>query len=69
MALQLGGKILKEVSLFDVYEGNKLPTGKKSYALRYTLGDHSKTLEEKTIEKTIERILNGYKKQFKAELR
>ena len=69
MALQLGGKILKEVSLFDVYEGNKLPTGKKSYALRYTLRDHSKTLEEKTIEKTIERILNGYKKQFKADLR
>ena len=69
VANQLGGKILKGVSLFDVYEGDKLPKGKKSYALRYTLGDHSKTLEDKTIEKTMERILNGYKKQFQAELR
>ncbi|MEZ7966282.1 MAG: phenylalanine--tRNA ligase subunit beta [Flavobacteriales bacterium] len=69
LANQLGGKILKGVSLFDVYEGDKLPKGKKSYALRYTLGDHSKTLEDKTIEKTMERILNGYKKQFQAELR
>ncbi len=68
-ALQSGGSLLKSVILFDVYEGNKLPKGKKSYAIRYTLSDSSKTLDDKIIEKTMAKILNSYEKNYGAELR
>ncbi len=53
-------KLLKSVSLFDVYEGDKLPEGKKSYALSFILEDKSKTLDDKTIEK----VMNNLTKQF-----
>lgn len=68
-AEQAGGNILKNVVLFDVYEGNKLPSGKKSYAIRYTLSDSTKTLEDKLIDKTINKIINSYERNYKAELR
>ena len=44
-------KLLKSVSLFDVYEGDKLPEGKKSYALSFILEDKTRTLDEKAIER------------------
>lgn len=53
-------KLLKSVSLFDVYEGDKLPAGKKSYALSFILEDKSRTLDDKTIE----RIMSNLTKQF-----
>lgn len=46
-------KLLKRVSLFDVYEGDKLPAGKKSYALSFVLEDKSRTLDDKTIERVM----------------
>jgi len=46
-------KLLKSVALFDVYEGDKLPEGKKSYALSFILEDKSRTLDEKTIERVM----------------
>ena len=61
--------ILRSVSLFDVYEGNKLPVGKKSYALSFILQDEKKTLTDKQIEKTMERLQSAYEKQYGAELR
>jgi len=64
-----GGSLVTEVNLFDVYEGKKLPAGKKSYAIRFTLSDSSKTLDDKVIEKTMSKILKSYVHQFKAELR
>ena len=49
-------KLLKRVVLFDVYEGDKLPEGKKSYALSFTLEDKTQTLNDKTIEKTMNNL-------------
>ena len=46
-------KLLKRVSLFDVYEGDKLPEGKKSYALSFVLEDKTQTLTDKMIEQAM----------------
>jgi len=62
-------KLLKEVGLFDVYEGDKLPKGKKSYALRFVLQDGEKTLSDERIDKSLSRILETFVREFKAELR
>ena len=62
-------KLLKNISLFDVYTGNKLPKGKKSYAVSYTLQDESKTLTDKQIDKIMNKLKGAYEKQLGAELR
>jgi len=62
-------KLLKEVNLFDVYEGDKLPAGKKSYAVSYIFQDEEQTLTDKQIEKTMVRLIAAYKEQLGAELR
>ncbi len=62
-------KLLKDLSLFDVYTGDKLPKGKKSYAISFTLQDETKTLTDKHIEKIMNKIKNAYEKQLGAELR
>ncbi len=62
-------KLLKDLSLFDVYTGNKLPKGKKSYAVSFTLQDETKTLTDKHIDKIMNKIKNAYEKQLGAELR
>ncbi len=61
--------ILKEVNLFDVYEGDKLPAGKKSYALSFTLQDESATLTDKQIEKIMDKLIKTYKEKAGAEIR
>ncbi len=62
-------KLLQDVELFDVYEGEKLPNGKKSYAVSFILQDKSKTLEDKQIDKVMEKLQDAFKKQLQAELR
>jgi len=62
-------KLLREVSLFDVYEGNNLPEGKKSYAITMTLQDDEKTLNDKQIEAVMNKIVNNVTKKTGAELR
>ena len=62
-------KLLKEVTLFDVYEGKKLEAGKKSYAVSFLLQDEKTTLNDKVIEKVMTRLINVYKKQLNASLR
>lgn len=49
-------KLLRDVDLFDVYQGDKLPSGKKSYALSFTLQDDEKTLTDEQVEKAMGRI-------------
>lgn len=49
-------KLLRDVDLFDMYQGDKLPTGKKSYALSFTLQDDEKTLTDEQVEKAMGRI-------------
>lgn len=68
-ALRSGGKILKAVNLFDVYEGKNLPAGKKSYALSFIFAHAEKTLNDKEIEKLMAKILANLEKQCGASLR
>ncbi|MDR1373292.1 MAG: phenylalanine--tRNA ligase subunit beta [Dysgonamonadaceae bacterium] len=69
VAFQTDKKILKEVILFDVYEGKNLPEGKKSYAVCFTLQDEEKTLNDKQIELLMARIQKNLEDRVGAELR
>ena len=62
-------KFLKEVTLFDVYEGKHLPEGKKSYAVNFILQDYEKTLQDKHIDKIMTKIQKNLEKQLGAQLR
>jgi len=61
--------LLKEVQLFDIYEGKKLPEGKKSYALSFILQSDESTLKDKQIEKTMLKLQTAFEEKLKAELR
>lgn len=62
-------KLLKSVTLFDVYEGDKLPTGKKSYALGFVLEDCERTLDEKTIDKAMSNLTRQFESRCGAQVR
>jgi len=68
-AFQCEKKLLKDVDLFDVYTGDKLTEGKKSYALSFVLQDENKTLTDKQIDKIMNKLQQTFSKQFEAELR
>jgi phenylalanyl-tRNA synthetase beta chain len=68
-ALKRGGKLLRDVGLFDVYEGKNLPAGKKSYAIRFTLRDPNRTLDDKLIDKRMREIQKALEDELGAELR
>jgi phenylalanyl-tRNA synthetase beta chain len=68
-AFQSEKNLLKEVDLFDVYEGKNLPEGKKSYALSFILRNDAQTLHDKQIEVTMSKLLQSFQNQFGAELR
>lgn len=61
--------ILKSVNLFDVYEGENLEKGKKSYALSFVLLDETKTLTDKIIDKTMQKIIKAFEMRVNAKLR
>lgn len=61
--------LLKSLNLFDVYQGDKLPQGKKSYAVSFTLQDNAKTLTDKQIDKTMQRLQTAFEQQLGAALR
>ena len=69
IAYQTERKLLKSVSLFDVYEGKKLEAGKKSYAVCFMLQDESKTLNDKTIDKVMSKLIKNLEKELGAQLR
>ena len=69
LAFQSEKKLLKEVDLFDDYEGDKLPDGKKSYAVSFLLQDETKTLADKQIEKIMHKLQQTFEKNLKATLR
>lgn len=69
IAYKTDRKLLREVNLFDVYEGDKLPDGKKSYAVSFSFQDDEKTLKDKQIDKLMDKIYAQLNKQLKAELR
>ena len=69
LAFQSERKLLKEVDLFDVYEGDKLPEGKKSYAVSFVLQDETKTLADKQIDKIMQKLQQSFEKNLDAVLR
>lgn len=62
-------KLLRGVRLFDVYEGDKLPQGKKSYAISITLQDDERTLQDSEIDNVMNRIIKNVVNKYQAELR
>lgn len=62
-------KLLKDVYLFDVYEGKNLEEGKKSYALSFILQDKDNTLKEQQIENIMQRLQKTFEEKFGAKLR
>ncbi|MEZ4796133.1 MAG: phenylalanine--tRNA ligase subunit beta [Flavobacteriaceae bacterium] len=69
IANQTEKQLLKNVNLFDVYEGKNLSKGKKSYAVSFTLQDEHKTLTDKEIDKIMSKLQANFEKQLGAELR
>ena len=68
-AFKAGKKLLKSVSLFDVYRGDKIPAGKKQYAMNFVLQDIEKTLTDSDVENAMNRILSVFENEFGASLR
>ncbi len=68
-AFQSEKHLLKEVDLFDVYQGDKLPKGKKSYAVSFVLQDTEKTLNDKQIDKVMQKMQQSFEKSLNAVLR
>ncbi len=62
-------KLLKSVALFDVYEGDKLPEGMKSYALSFILEDRSRTLDDKTIDRVMHNLATQFEQKCGARIR
>ena len=69
IAYQTEKKLLREVRLFDVYEGKNLPEGKKSYAVNFILQDETKTMGDKQIDAIMQKLIQNLTKQLNAELR
>ena len=68
-AYRAGKKILKSVSLFDVYKGDKIPQGKKQYALSFVLQDIDKTLTDADVERIMQKLLSSFRNENGATLR
>ena len=62
-------RLLRDITLFDVYEGKNLPAGKKSYAISLTLQDDEKTLQDKQIDATMAKVIKNLQAKAGAELR
>ena len=69
LANRNGKGILRSVNLFDVYEGEKIEAGKKSYAVSFTLQDDQKTLTDNDIEKLMKRLTEVFEKELGAVIR
>jgi phenylalanyl-tRNA synthetase beta chain len=69
IARQTEKTLLKDINLFDVYEGEKLPEGKKSYALSFTIQDHTKTLTDVQIDKIMSKLQKNFETELGASLR
>jgi phenylalanyl-tRNA synthetase beta chain len=69
IAIQSEKSLLKDINLFDVYQGKNLPEGKKSYALSFTIQDHSKTLTDGQIDKIMSKLQKNFETELGASLR
>ena len=69
LSFQVERNLLKDVGLFDVYQGDKLPEGKKSYAVSFVLQDSNKTLKDSQIDKIMQKLQQSFEKNLGAVLR
>ncbi len=69
IAKQTEKQLLKDINLFDVYQGKNLPEGKKSYAVSFTIQDNHKTLTDKQIDKIMNKLQHNFENKLGAELR
>jgi phenylalanyl-tRNA synthetase beta chain len=69
LAHRTEGKLLKKVGIFDVYEGEQVAKGKKSYAVSFVLQDSQATLTNERIEKVMKRLMQAFSEELKAEIR
>ncbi|MGN1211329.1 MAG: phenylalanine--tRNA ligase subunit beta [Candidatus Cryptobacteroides sp.] len=68
-AFRAGKKLLKQVTLFDVYRGDKIPQGKKQYALSFVLQDTEKTLVDADVDKMMNKFVSVFQNEYGASLR
>jgi phenylalanyl-tRNA synthetase beta chain len=69
IATQFGSRHIKKISLFDVYEGDKLPEGKKQYALNFVLQHPDKTMTDEDINKIMNKLISSFERECGAILR
>lgn len=69
LAYKADKKLVKDVRLFDVYEGEKIPVGKKSYAVKFFIQDEEQTLKDSQIDAVMQKILKSLEHQLSAQLR
>lgn len=69
VAEKSGGKLLKHIGVFDVYQGDKIEAGKKAYALSFYLQDNTKTLTDKIIDQSMNRLMKSFEKEIGALIR
>jgi phenylalanyl-tRNA synthetase beta chain len=69
LALQIEKKLLKDINVFDVYEGENIGADKKSYSISFILQDNEQTLNDKTIDKVMEKLMGSFEKELGAVIR
>jgi phenylalanyl-tRNA synthetase beta chain len=69
LALKTNRQLIRKINLFDVYEGDKLPAGKKAYALSFSLQDEQKTLTDNEIDNVINNLIKTYEEKLGAVIR
>ncbi|MDF2159075.1 phenylalanine--tRNA ligase subunit beta [Algoriphagus sp. CAU 1675] len=69
VALKAGGKLLRRIGVFDVYQGDKIDAGKKAYALSFHLQDQENTLTDKVIDKTMSKLIQAFQNEVGAVIR
>ena len=69
LAFKTEKKLLKDITLFDVFEGEKIGADKKSYAISFTLLDETKTLDDKQIDKIMQKLMSNYERELNAQIR
>ena len=69
LVLDTEKRLIKNIGVFDVYEGENIPKGKKAYALSFTLQDETKTLTDEEIEGTMQRLITAFEQKLGAVIR
>jgi len=69
VAKAYGNNLIRRINVFDVYEGERIESGKKAYALSFILQDQNRTLTDKIIDKTMKRLMQQFEQELHAEIR